>query len=87
MLDGLEADHSGSAAFVNLRAQILFVQVLAEKMQFVCLKVLPGRLHQIAAAIGLIWSEREDRYSELRAAQSPAADPAERRVEMHYIGG
>ena len=42
---------------------------------------------QIAAAIGLIWSEREDRYSELRAAQSPAADPAERRVEMHYIGG
>ena len=40
---------------------------------------------QIAAAIGLIWQGREDRYSELRAsAQAPAG---ERRVEMHYIGG
>ena len=42
---------------------------------------------QIAAAIGLIWGEREDRYSELRAEQSPAAAAGERRVEMHYIGG
>jgi cyclic pyranopterin phosphate synthase len=42
---------------------------------------------EIAAAIGLIWSERDDRYSELRAAQAPEAGPAERRVEMHYIGG
>ncbi len=45
----------------------------------------------IAAAIGLIWRERQDRYSELRAAQPPAggadAAAAERRVEMHYIGG
>ena len=42
---------------------------------------------QIAGAIGLIWGEREDRYSELRGAM--AADPGsgERRVEMHYIGG
>ncbi|MEP7295842.1 MAG: GTP 3',8-cyclase MoaA [Burkholderiales bacterium] len=40
---------------------------------------------QIAAAIGLIWQGRDDRYSELRAsAQAPAG---ERRVEMHYIGG
>jgi cyclic pyranopterin phosphate synthase len=42
---------------------------------------------EIAAAIGLIWGERDDRYSELRSAM--AADPGsgERRVEMHYIGG
>ena len=40
---------------------------------------------QIAAAIGLIWAGREDRYSELRSAT--AAGHGERRVEMHYIGG
>ena len=40
----------------------------------------------IAAAIGLIWQRRDDRYSALRSAG--AATPAgERRVEMHYIGG
>ena len=40
---------------------------------------------QILGAIGLIWRERSDRYSELRSsAQAPAG---ERRVEMHYIGG
>ncbi|HEY8710441.1 MAG TPA: GTP 3',8-cyclase MoaA [Burkholderiaceae bacterium] len=44
---------------------------------------------QIAAAIGLIWQERDDRYSELRGAGEAAAGTAsgERRVEMHYIGG
>ena len=42
---------------------------------------------QIAAAIGLIWSERADRYSELRSAEAPASDVGTRRVEMHYIGG
>jgi cyclic pyranopterin phosphate synthase len=42
---------------------------------------------EIAAAIGLIWGQRDDRYSELRALQPPAAAAAERRVEMHYIGG
>ena len=46
---------------------------------------------QMAAAIGLIWGEREDRYSELRSQpQAGAADTGERierRVEMHYIGG
>jgi cyclic pyranopterin phosphate synthase len=41
----------------------------------------------IAAALGLIWSEREDRYSELRSAQQALPDSGERRVEMHYIGG
>ncbi len=46
---------------------------------------------QIAAAIGLIWTDRDDRYSALRSAMP--AEPAvggtggERRVEMHYIGG
>jgi len=43
---------------------------------------------QIAAAIGLIWQARDDRYSELRgntpASSTAAAEP---RVEMHYIGG
>ncbi len=43
---------------------------------------------QIAAAIGLIWSEREDRYSQLRSAQAAVpGDSGGRRVEMHYIGG
>jgi cyclic pyranopterin phosphate synthase len=52
---------------------------------------------QIAAAIGLIWGDREDRYSELRGAQPPdpqstensgeATSAGPRRVEMHYIGG
>jgi cyclic pyranopterin phosphate synthase len=42
---------------------------------------------EIAAAIGLIWGEREDRYSELRSAQPADGAVAERRVEMHYIGG
>ena len=41
---------------------------------------------QIAGAIGLIWQDRDDRYSELRAAAAPATN-APRRVEMHYIGG
>ncbi len=42
---------------------------------------------QVAAAIGLVWAEREDRYSELRGAGTAAAGSGERRVEMHYIGG
>ncbi len=45
---------------------------------------------QIAAAIGLVWQGRDDRYSELRGMIAPEAAPADtakRRVEMHYIGG
>ena len=43
---------------------------------------------QIAGAIGLIWQGRDDRYSELRSGGTLPADAgAERRVEMHYIGG
>ena len=46
---------------------------------------------QIAAAVGLVWQQRDDRYSELRSLipreQGPQGDPVQRRVEMHYIGG
>jgi len=42
----------------------------------------------IASAIGLIWQQREDRYSELRGLnQLPATEPGKKRVEMSYIGG
>jgi len=49
-----------------------------------------GRLYSdddIAAAVGLIWQQRGDRYSELRGAQQPDDGAGARRVEMHYIGG
>ena len=42
---------------------------------------------EIAAAIGLVWQQRDDRYSELRSAAQPPAPAGEKRVEMHYIGG
>jgi len=42
---------------------------------------------QIAAALGLIWQQRDDRYSELRSASQAAPGSGERRIEMHYIGG
>jgi len=42
---------------------------------------------QIARAVGLIWSEREDRYSQLRSGHTEFTGSGERRVEMHYIGG
>ena len=42
---------------------------------------------QIAGAIGLIWTDRDDRYSELRSAMVAVPGTGERRVEMHYIGG
>ncbi len=43
----------------------------------------------ITSALAGVWGARDDRYSELRAALPAAAGPAgaERRVEMHYIGG
>ncbi len=41
---------------------------------------------QIAAAIGLVWRGRDDRYSERRGAGAVDAG-GERRIEMHYIGG
>ena len=42
---------------------------------------------QIAGAIGLLWGQRDDRYSELRSSQAVSAPTTTRRVEMHYIGG
>jgi len=42
----------------------------------------------IASAIGLIWQQREDRYSELRglgSLQTPSE--GKKRIEMSYIGG
>ena len=42
---------------------------------------------EIAAAIGLIWQGRDDRYSELRGSAPGPRHADERRVEMHYIGG
>jgi cyclic pyranopterin phosphate synthase len=41
----------------------------------------------IAAAVGLIWQLRDDRYSELRGAAQAAPGSGQRRIEMHYIGG
>ena len=42
----------------------------------------------IASAVGLIWQQREDRYSELRGKnQLPATADGKKRVEMSYIGG
>ena len=42
---------------------------------------------EIAAAIGLVWQQRGDRYSELRGRAQGDVGSGERRVEMHYIGG
>jgi cyclic pyranopterin phosphate synthase len=42
---------------------------------------------QISAAIGEIWTGRDDRYSELRSALQADTGSGQRRVEMHYIGG
>ena len=42
---------------------------------------------QIAAALGLIWRERDDRYSALRGVDQAPPGSGGRRIEMHYIGG
>jgi len=39
---------------------------------------------QIAAALGALWAQRDDRYSELRSEQTPRPS---KRIEMSYIGG
>ncbi|MEA5098282.1 MAG: GTP 3',8-cyclase MoaA, partial [Burkholderiaceae bacterium] len=39
---------------------------------------------EIASALAQLWRERNDRYSELRANLST---PAEKKIEMSYIGG
>ena len=40
----------------------------------------------IVALIRGTWSQRSDRYSEIRDTERAAAHPAQK-VEMHYIGG
>ncbi len=42
---------------------------------------------QIAGAIGLIWTERQDRYSEVRSELTPELRANRPKVEMSYIGG
>ena len=42
---------------------------------------------QIESAIGHIWGQRDDRYSELRSNMAPDTTEGARRVEMSYIGG
>ena len=41
----------------------------------------------LTSAIGHIWQDRTDRYSEVRGAMAPDAAAGARRVEMSYIGG
>lgn len=41
----------------------------------------------MASAIGAIWRQRDDRYSELRASLPADTSRGARRVEMSYIGG
>ncbi len=41
----------------------------------------------LESAIGHIWQDRNDNYSESRSAQIDDSAPAQRRVEMSYIGG
>jgi cyclic pyranopterin phosphate synthase len=41
----------------------------------------------LASAIGHIWHQRGDRYSQLRSQLPPDAGQGRRRVEMSYIGG
>jgi len=42
---------------------------------------------EISAAVGLVWNNRSDRYSELRSQPQAAPPSPSKRVEMHYIGG
>ncbi len=42
---------------------------------------------ELASAIGHVWQQRTDRYSQLRGQLPPDAGGAGRRVEMSYIGG
>jgi cyclic pyranopterin phosphate synthase len=42
---------------------------------------------QVASAIGHIWQQRDDRYSQLRASLPADTRAGQRRVEMSYIGG
>jgi len=42
---------------------------------------------EISAAITHVWRQRDDRYSELRSAQTKDSSTAANKIEMSYIGG
>jgi len=42
---------------------------------------------EIGAALGALWSERTDNYSEQRSAESTSLSTALKKIEMSYIGG
>ena len=42
---------------------------------------------EISTALAHLWRERDDRYSELRSAQTDDMMPSTRKIEMSYIGG
>ena len=42
---------------------------------------------EVSAALGALWAQRDDRYSELRGSAQAPESTGQRRVEMHYIGG
>jgi cyclic pyranopterin phosphate synthase len=48
----------------------------------------PASDAELASAIGAIWQQRTDRYSQLRASLPPDASAGSgKRIEMSYIGG
>ena len=47
----------------------------------------PVQQADLESAVAHIWQGRSDNYSESRSAQSGDSAPAQRRVEMSYIGG
>ena len=48
----------------------------------------PANDAELASAIGAIWQQRTDRYSQLRASLPPEAQTGSgKRIEMSYIGG
>jgi cyclic pyranopterin phosphate synthase len=42
---------------------------------------------EISSALAHLWRARNDRYSELRSAQTEGLAPSSRKIEMSYIGG
>lgn len=42
---------------------------------------------EISTAIAHLWRARDDRYSELRSAETDGLTPTARKIEMSYIGG
>lgn len=42
---------------------------------------------EISTALAHLWRDRDDRYSELRSAQTDGMMPSSKKIEMSYIGG